>query len=142
MVGLVHAINENLLLGLIPTETIMKFVISIFGGFCGISSEEYAEAQKKTAEILTAAGLDADSTADLAEYNGQEGVLKKAWNWITGKKTITYKNNTNTNIWLPSTIIFSNLICWRYFFLSSLIYAQLLPKSIEVLTKIRCFSTI
>ena len=106
IVGLVNAIDENLLLGLIPTEILMDAVISICGKSFGIDAEEYEEAKKATKNIVTAAGLESGETKTLAELNNQQGLLKKLTNAFgnTLKSTkITADNSTMPRTVGPTT---------------------------------------
>lgn len=105
LVGLTNAINENLLLGLIPMESIMDVIIGIFGSSLSIDSETLEAAKKETAELVTASGFESGDIKSLEEYNGQQGILKKSWNKIksvfsTNKDTgvkVTVTDNSSTS---------------------------------------------
>ena len=90
--GLINALNENLLLGLIPIDWLMEQVISIFGGVLGVTSEEVKAAQEASDAILAQAGMDSGKTVTLEEYNNQTSLWTKLKNWVTGKDTTTYKD--------------------------------------------------
>ena len=105
LVGLTNAINENLLLGLIPMESIMDVIIGVFGSSLSIDSETLEAAKKETAELVTASGFESGDIKSLEEYNGQQGILKKSWNKIksvfsTNKDTgvkVTVTDNSSTS---------------------------------------------
>lgn len=99
--AIVHALNENLLLGLIPTETLFGWVIPIFEDICGFSKEDLEAAQKISDEIITNAGLESGDTVTLEEYNKQQGLLSKGWNAI--KNLVTGNKNTKVTYDSKST---------------------------------------
>lgn len=101
VVGILNMLNDNLLLGLIPMDWLVSTIADLFEPILGFSSDELKEAQDKSDEILTQAGIDAGRTVSLDEYNKQEGILGGAWNSIkrffTGEKAVTYKNYENNS---------------------------------------------
>lgn len=98
-VGLVHAINENLLLGLIPTSTLIDLLMNIDkeGNIFGFSKENLDDARNLTDQLITKAGLEAGDTVTLAEANGQQGFFSKIWSKLTGKNRTNEERNTAKN---------------------------------------------
>lgn len=98
-VGILNMLNDNLLLGLIPLDWLARTIADLFEPILGFTSEELEEAQKKTSELLTQAGIDAGRTVPLNEYNEQEGILGGLWKnftrFIKGEKAVTYKDYEN-----------------------------------------------
>ena len=84
MVAIAHAINENLLLGIIPTQTIMETVIKIFGSSLSIDAQELEAAQELSAGMVTAANLESGGNMTLEQFNGQEGWFQKASRNVKG----------------------------------------------------------
>lgn len=95
--GLVNALNDNLLLGLVPIDWIMDLVINTFGDTLGVSKDELEAAQVASDAILAQAGMDSGDTVSLEEYNGQQSLWTKVKNFFTGKETTTYKDYQNTS---------------------------------------------
>ena len=106
-VGILNMLNDNLLLGLVPLDWLARTIADLFEPILGFTSEELEEAQKKTAELLTQAGIDAGRTVSLDEYNEQKGILGNAWssikNFFTGNKSVTYKDYENTTTTTTTT---------------------------------------
>lgn len=106
LVGLTNAINDNLLLGLIPMELIMETIIGVFGSALSINNEELEAAKKETELLVTASGFESGDLKSLEEYNNQQGLLKKSWNALknlfgigkhaTGVKAEVTENNTSS----------------------------------------------
>lgn len=98
-VGLVHAINENLLLGLIPTSTLIDLLMNIDkeGNIFGFSKENLDDARNLTDQLITKAGLEAGDTVTLAEANGQQGFFSKIWSKLTGKNRSNEERNSSKN---------------------------------------------
>lgn len=96
IIGLIHAVNENLLFGFIPTKLLVELVINLCGDLIGVTKEEFEAAQQKTDELLTQASIDAGRQVGLPEYNNQEGLLKGAWasikRFVKGEEKVTYKD--------------------------------------------------
>lgn len=70
VIGLINAINSNLLLGLIPTDWLLEKAVDIFGGLFSFNSSDLAEAKKVTEEILTKEGIESGETVTLEQSNG------------------------------------------------------------------------
>lgn len=87
VVGLLNALNENLLLGIIDTGTILDILVDIFGGFLGIDKDELRKAQE-AADAL----VEASDSGSLAEINNQQGILSKVKNFFKGSS----RADTNT----------------------------------------------
>ena len=98
-VGLVHAINENLLLGLIPTSTLIDLLMNIDkeGNIFGFSKENLEDARNLTDQLITKAGLESGDTVTLAEANGQQGFFSKIWSKLTGKNRSNEERNSSKN---------------------------------------------
>ena len=98
-VGLVHAINENLLLGLIPTSTLIDLLMNIDkeGNIFGFSKENLKDARNLTDQLITKAGLESGDTVTLAEANGQQGFFSKIWSKLTGKNRSNEERNSSKN---------------------------------------------
>ena len=94
-IGLIHAINENLLLGLIPTSTLIDLLLEIDkdGNLFGFNKEDYKSAKTLTDQLVAKAGLESGDTVTLAEANGQKGFFSSLWNKIRG----TNKSNKSKN---------------------------------------------
>ena len=88
IVGLLNAINENLLLGIIDTGTILDVLVDVFGGFLGIDKDELRKAQE-AADAIVEASEDGKS---LAEINGQQGLWSKVKGFFKGSS----RADTNT----------------------------------------------
>ena len=85
IVGLLHALNENLLLGLIDTGTILDILLDIFGGFLGIDKDELRKAQEASDALVEASDM------SLAELNNQQGILTKVKNFFKTGSTKSEK---------------------------------------------------
>lgn len=98
-VGLVHAINENLLLGLIPTSTLIDLLMNIDkeGNIFGFSKENLKDARNLTDQLITKAGLESGDTVTLEEANGQQGFFSKIWSKLTGKNRSNEERNSSKN---------------------------------------------
>ncbi len=98
-VGLVHAINENLLLGLIPTSTLIDLLMNIDkeGNIFGFSKENLEDARNLTDQLITKAGLESGDTVTLEEANGQQGFFSKIWSKLTGKNRSNEERNSSKN---------------------------------------------
>lgn len=70
VIGLINAINSNLLLGLIPTDWLLEKAVGIFGGLFSFDSSDLAEAKKVTEEILTKEGIESGEAVTLEQSNG------------------------------------------------------------------------
>lgn len=95
--GLLNALNENLLLGLIPMDWLMEQIINLFGKVIGVTQEEYKAAKTASDAILSQASMDAGRNVTANEYNNQTSLWTKFKNWVTGKDTVTYKDYENDN---------------------------------------------
>ena len=99
--GICKAINDNLLLGIIPMETVMGFIINTFGSVLSIDEAELAAAKEATADMLIAEGLESGNIEDLEEHNKQQGLGK--WFINTGKKLFGIGKDTDTGIKATTT---------------------------------------
>lgn len=70
VIGLINAINSNLLLGLVPTDWLLEKAVDIFGGLFSFDSSDLAEAKKVTEEILTKEGIESGESVTLEQSNG------------------------------------------------------------------------
>ena len=101
LTGLVKAINDNLLFGLIPIDKVMDIIIDNIGDVIGIDKEELEEAQKETAELLTKSSIETGEEVTLGMYNNQGNIFSRVYRWATGqsnKYRVDMKDNsTNTS---------------------------------------------
>lgn len=87
LIGLLNAVNENILLGIIDTGTILDCLIDVFGDFLGIDKDELRAAQEEADKIVEESGLDGEQKS-LAEINNQQSIFGKVKNFFskfTGK---------------------------------------------------------
>lgn len=94
-IGLIHAINENLLLGLIPTSTLIDLLLEIDkdGNLFGFNKEDYNSAKTLTDQLVAKAGLESGDTVTLAEANGQKGFFSSLLNKFRGNNKSSKSNN-------------------------------------------------
>ena len=94
-IGLIHAINENLLLGLIPTSTLIDLLLEIDkdGNLFGFNKEDYNSAKTLTDQLIAKAGLESGDTVTLAEANGQKGFFRSLLNKFRGNNKSSKSNN-------------------------------------------------
>lgn len=98
-IGLVHAIDQNLLLGLIPTSTLIDIILKLDkeGNIFGFNEEDLTEARDLSKKLLVSAGLEAGDTVTLAEANNQQGFFKKIWNKLRGKNRKNQEKSESKN---------------------------------------------
>ena len=83
--GLVKAINDNLLFGIIPIDKVMSAVIDILGDAIGVDKEELEEAQQETAQLLTKSSIENGKEVTTDMYNNQGNIFTSAYRYVTGQ---------------------------------------------------------
>lgn len=92
IVGILNALNENLLFGIIDTGSLLDLLMSIFGDFLGINKEALDKAQTEAEQLLASSDYES-----LAEYNNQHSLFKKFGKFIGNLNPFKKKdNNTHT----------------------------------------------
>lgn len=101
--GIVNAINDNLLLGLVPMDWLLEQAVKLFQSIFSFSEEDLENARQTTAELLTKQGINTGEEKTLDEYNDQETwgkklgtAVSKLFNWDGEAEETSTGSNTSS----------------------------------------------